>query len=137
MDRISNIKAVTYRKDPETKFLLLKMRGKGRWRFLTGRLGKEEEQSEALVRVLENKINVAKKDIRDVKKTDIEDKISVGGCEMESDVFLIEINGNANINLGGERREYEDFEWLDKEEVKNKLGFKNQQSTFEKVVQKL
>ncbi|MFP4045969.1 MAG: NUDIX domain-containing protein [Candidatus Aenigmatarchaeota archaeon] len=137
MNRISNIKVVVYRNEPQTKFLLLKLRGKDRWQFLTGRLGKEEDQSDALVRVLENKLNIADKDIRDIEKTGIVDKISVGGCEMESAVFLVEANGSAPINLGGSKREYEEYNWFEPKETRNKLNFQNQQATFEKVLQKL
>lgn len=136
MDRIKTVKSVIYRREPAPKFLLFKVPGKERWGFLTGRMKEGEEEKEAAIREMAEKAGIPARGIRDFSRTDVKDSFSVGGADLESPVFAVEINGNVRIDTNKDpgRLRYRDFEWLSPDEVRERLSFSNQVMLFEQVL---
>lgn len=134
MKEIETVKAVI-KGEGEDSFLLLRIRNSETWQFVTGGIEENESPKEAMLREIREEIDVSKDQIISINKMSFRDIFTEDNFRIKSTIFLVEVEDvKIDIYNNPDEIEHEDFEWLSKSEVLERLEFKNQKEFFEKII---
>ncbi|MFB6075595.1 MAG: NUDIX domain-containing protein [Candidatus Aenigmatarchaeota archaeon] len=133
MKEMETVKAIIHRENQN--FLLLKLRNRDVWQFVTGHIEGGESKLETVKREMKEEVGLEEDKIESIKRMDIKDSFCEKNYKITSTLFLVEVGKDFDVDIyKNPEEEHEDFEWIRKEQVSKKLNFSNQKDFFEMVI---
>lgn len=117
------------------EFLLVKSNDS--WKLVGGAVLPGEEEPKAMIRELDEGIGLDSSEINVIEATGLKQEFEKGSVEINSFSFLIEAKEDFEVEVNKDQagREYEDYEWVEPEEVTEYLEDEKEEELFAKVLQ--